>query len=101
MLGKPKFGEPCNGCGYCCTEEPCGLAKEFLLCTKGPCVALEYENGQARCGMVRDPLGYLWRAVHPGATESTESTGAVAAVNKTLGTQIATALGIGRGCDAD
>lgn len=25
---KPEEGAPCNGCGFCCAAEPCGLAVE-------------------------------------------------------------------------
>lgn len=102
MLEKPKFGSPCNGCGYCCAADPCALAQEFLACVDGPCVALEYHHDIARCGLVRDPLGYIWKAAHPDAEAPTTSETMLAGKScGDLSAQIAKALGIGRGCDAD
>ncbi len=37
---KPEEGAPCNGCGFCCAADPCGLAVEFLDATAGPCPAM-------------------------------------------------------------
>lgn len=99
---KPKFGESCNGCGYCCTKEPCELAQEFLRCTRGPCVALEADGGKLTCGLVRNPLGYLYKATHPD-DESINVLDAAAQIDagRSLSAEIASALGIGKGCDAD
>ena len=45
---KPAKGEACNGCGYCCAEEPCHLAVEYIGAgTERPCPALEFEEGRA------------------------------------------------------
>lgn len=100
-LPKPLMGEACNRCGYCCSTEPCQIAREFLGCRIGPCVALERIGDQASCGMVRNPLGYLFNASRPAA-EATQTPGDppdIPAATQ-LSEQIAAALGIGKGCDA-
>ena len=85
---KPAKGEGCNGCGYCCAEEPCHLAVEYIGAgTEGPCPALEFEEGRAWCGLVRHASRYMdlpndW-------------------ADAVLGEMFATALGAGRGCDAE
>lgn len=89
MPPKPRRGDPCNGCGMCCTVQPCMLAVEFLNCTKGPCVALEQEGGRTYCGFVRRPVHYLMgQDAPPSATGQLQS-------------MLAFKLGIGHGCDSD
>lgn len=101
LPSKPKFGDPCNGCGYCCTQEPCELAQEFLGCTVGSCVALETRDGRTVCGLVRNPQGYLYQAAHPHASVPLLDEPPLAeTATLYLSRQIATTLGIGLGCDA-
>lgn len=100
LHSKPKNGQPCNGCGYCCATEPCGLASEYLDCTAGPCVALEVTDGKSGCGLVRNPLGYLWMKVHPGSDNSILNEPSLIERGAELSDQIAAALGVGRGCDS-
>jgi len=97
---KPKYGQPCNGCGYC-TTEPCALASEYLDCQTGPCFALEYQDGKSICGLVRNPLGYLYRKVHPGSELDILHDPELIERGAALSAQIAAALGVGRGCDSD
>lgn len=86
---KPSPGQPCNGCGYCCREAPCLLAQEVLNCRQGPCVALEYEDARAYCGLVRHPARHMFsQEVPPGETAR-------------LSVLFASMLGLGQGCDAD
>ena len=99
-LKKPSFGQACNGCGYCCSEEPCRLAQEFLHCTTGPCVALEISEEKYACGLVRNPLGYLFQAANPGSDLSALSVAPLSAEGHQLSVEIATALGLGQGCDS-
>jgi hypothetical protein len=101
LLSKPASGEPCNGCGYCCTVGPCQLAQEFLKCTTGPCVALESRNGKNICGLVRNPLGYLFKAANPDTEFSVLDVAPESEAGSQLSENIASALGIGKGCDAD
>ena len=89
LLLKPAYGLPCNGCGYCCVEEPCAIALEHIPDhpREGACVALEREGDRFVSGMIRRPSPYMqlpndWTDVH-------------------LGRIFAAALGAGRGCDAD
>lgn len=83
MPVKPKYGSPCNGCGWCCQEEICLVGKIFFGLgkrddfIKGPCPAMSYENGKVRCGVV------------------------LAEERCGLDPRTAIALGIGQGCDAD
>lgn len=57
---KPHFGEPCNGCGFCCQAEACALSEKYLNSTAAPCIALEWDGVSAyRCGLVTRPAHYL------------------------------------------
>lgn len=58
-LVKPKFREPCNGCGLCCALELCILAEDAFPGASAPCPALEWDDGRAWCGMVRHPSRHL------------------------------------------
>lgn len=86
---KPAKGAACNGCGYCCVQQPCKLAVELLGATSGPCIALEYADDRTYCGLVKRPAYYLF-----GETVTEVSTGA-------LSVSLAAMLGLGAGCDAD
>ena len=81
----PGFGAPCNGCGFCCAAESCGLAVEFIGTTTGPCPAMEFDDGRFLCGLVRNPSKYL----------DTPAFG-----DHMLGAIFAQVLGVGRGCDS-
>lgn len=100
-LQKPPIGAPCNGCGYCCAVQPCALAEEFLKCTEGPCVALERDGERTGCGLVRNPLGYLFKAAHPDSDVPALDAPACSEVASQLSADMARALGIGKGCDSD
>lgn len=100
-LPKPRLGQPCNGCGYCCTVEPCMLASTYLNCTSGPCVALEHNDGRSSCGLVRNPLGYLYQAANPDSTVSVLDPSPDLEAGYHLSVKIAAALGVGQGCDSD
>lgn len=92
ILPVPKFGEPCNGCGMCCQQMPCGLAAELLNCTEGPCVALELHEGRTMCGLVVRPAYYL---SHIAGFADPELKDAVSKAASELFSQM---LGIGKGC---
>ena len=100
-LTKPKQGAPCNGCGYCCSMEPCALAKELLGFTTGSCGALETTTDGMRCGLVRNPLGYLFHAARPELGTSPLDPAPNIPEGHQLSVEIATALGMGLGCDAE
>lgn len=100
-IKKPEFNEPCNGCGYCCTIEPCQLAKDHLKCQSGPCVALEVSGERYLCGFVRNPLGYIFQAAHPEQIVAVLDAAPENSASAQLAFEIAQALGVGLGCDAD
>lgn len=58
---KPQEGAPCNGCGVCCTCEPCPVAIVFLWQWRGSCPALEWDEPSSlyRCGMALRPEYYV------------------------------------------
>ncbi len=99
-LTKPAYGLACNGCGFCCTSAPCGLAKEFLHAPEGPCLAMEVKDGRAVCGLVRNPLGYLFKAAHPEAEVPVLDAAPTVEESYRLSVRLAAALGFGTGCDA-
>lgn len=99
-LVKPVKGQNCNSCGYCCTAQPCDLAVEYLKCDTGPCVALEIAEGKTRCGLVRNPLGYLYAAARPGTPSPALEPAPSVALGHEMSINFATMLGLGAGCDA-
>lgn len=65
VLQKPKFREPCNRCGECCRQEACEASVQLLQSEQIPCIALEVEGNQFRCGLVHRPhfyFGLAWSA---------------------------------------
>lgn len=53
MLKKPDEGQPCNGCGWCCQEEVCGLGREVLgAAAAAPCALLTVHEGRFWCGVI-------------------------------------------------
>ena len=89
LPAKPRYGQPCNGCGLCCAMEPCQLARELLDCHAGPCTALEHDAERTFCGLVRRPAHYLFNETVPAADTAPVSV------------LFAGMLGLGHGCDAD
>lgn len=51
---KPRWGKPCNGCGFCCAAVRCPLAIELIGDGPAPCPAMEFEDGRFWCGLVRN-----------------------------------------------
>lgn len=49
---KPKYAEPCNHCGLCCTLSLCPVAEQAFPGDAAPCRALVVDDGRAICGMV-------------------------------------------------
>ena len=49
---KPRYGSPCNGCGWCCHSEVCALGKMAFKDAVAPCPAMIFEEGKVRCGLV-------------------------------------------------
>ncbi len=77
---KPKFGQPCNGCGFCCASEVCEIGLGiFGKDTPAPCPAMTFKRGRFECGAVN-------AADKMGPAE---------------GLYLRLRLGIGLGCDSD
>ena len=72
----PDHGQPCNGCGVCCIQSVCQVGV-IAGAGEAPCGFLLFHDGRFWCGIV----------------EMERRTG--------IEPMVATALGIGRGCDAD
>lgn len=83
---KPKKGQPCNGCGFCCAAELCDLAIDRGF-QSAPCPAMEFFSGRFWCGLASNPMRYI-----PGVKEF-----AVEAIRAL----VADGLGFGHGCDTD
>ncbi|MBL8327250.1 MAG: hypothetical protein JNJ71_00245 [Rubrivivax sp.] len=51
---QPAEGAPCNGCGACCSAEPCPIGAVLSLRRSGRCTALEWsdDDGRYRCGLL-------------------------------------------------
>lgn len=64
-------------------------------------MALEQRDGKASCGLVRNPLGYLYKAAKPQDTSLNLDEAPNTPQAQALGAQIAEALGIGKGCDSE
>lgn len=80
---KPPKGEPCNGCGACCQNEACLLSVNLLGSTAAPCIALEFDGEQYRCGLVVRPSHYF---------------GLNRFADEYLRPNISMLLGVGKGC---
>jgi Fe-S-cluster-containing hydrogenase component 2 len=54
---KPRWGEPCNGCGVCCAAEPCPVGQLRFRRRHGACPALAWDAAASRyrCGLLVDP----------------------------------------------
>lgn len=76
MLDVPTKGDPCNGCGWCCREEVCGLALEIHAGVKAPCPFISEHDGRTWCGVVEE----------------------ASKRNEMFGAHLGWRLGFGRGC---
>ncbi|MBU1361549.1 MAG: hypothetical protein KKC79_15920 [Gammaproteobacteria bacterium] len=63
---KPAVGQACNGCGVCCTSEPCPVGAILSRRLHGACAVLEFSEdaGRYHCGLITDPVRWLPRALH-------------------------------------
>jgi hypothetical protein len=66
---KPAAGQPCNGCGLCCTVAPCPLGMLYSGRRQGRCRALRWQADTAmyRCGLLSEPAALLPAAARPVA----------------------------------
>lgn len=73
---KPRYGSPCNGCGFCCAAEQCKLSVAVFGEVGAPCPGMQFESGRFFCGVLREAPADIQPL-------------------------IAFTLGIGAGCDSD
>ncbi|HRD83935.1 MAG TPA: hypothetical protein PLF63_02050 [Rubrivivax sp.] len=80
----PPHGEACNGCGVCCSLEPCPLGMLLSGALSGPCRMLRWRPDRSRyeCGALR------WSQHLPGP-----ASGPVTAC-------VSRWIAAGQGCDA-
>ena len=66
---KPALGAPCNGCGVCCTSEPCPIGILVSRRMNGACAALTWADGDSRyrCGLMAEPARFLPRLLSGAA----------------------------------
>lgn len=77
---KPRHGQPCNGCGFCCAAEVCDLGLHVHGDeTPAPCPSLTFHDGRFWCGLIEF-------ADHK---------------DRSLSAKLRFSLGVGFGCDAD
>jgi hypothetical protein len=51
---KPVWGEPCNGCGYCCQNSACEISQQITGDSPlSGCSLLEWDGANYRCGAIR------------------------------------------------
>ena len=51
---KPRYGAPCNGCGFCCAAERCKIGVALLGDGPGPCPGMRFKEGIFRCGVLEE-----------------------------------------------
>lgn len=49
---KPEFGSPCNGCGWCCTEEICQFGEVAFPDAVAPCPGLIADGARTYCQLI-------------------------------------------------
>jgi uncharacterized cysteine cluster protein YcgN (CxxCxxCC family) len=52
-VSKPKFGQPCNHCGWCCMTEVCEVGKRSGAGEMIPCKFLYASNGDHFCDLAK------------------------------------------------
>ncbi|MBU1237415.1 MAG: hypothetical protein KJ634_14455 [Gammaproteobacteria bacterium] len=86
---KPRWGEPCNGCGVCCAAEPCPVGQLRFRRRRGACPALEWDaaSSRYRCALVADPRRFI-----PGLPGF---------LHRPIAALLHRQIAAGRGCDFD
>lgn len=52
---KPKFGDTCNNCGWCCLTEVCAIGEELQGNKELPCNYLITDNDKHTCKLASVP----------------------------------------------
>lgn len=51
---KPKMGDACNSCGYCCLTEVCAVGQELTGSSCAPCKLLISEDDKHYCQLAKN-----------------------------------------------
>jgi hypothetical protein len=99
---KPPVGDACNGCGVCCSAEPCPLGMLLSLRVRGRCRMLHFEPAQSRyrCGLMEDPSDMRAPVFAFGAAGPLMPALSHAGPRRLLRRLVARWIGAGRGCDS-
>jgi hypothetical protein len=54
VIQKPDRGAPCNGCGWCCQQEVCGMALEAWPEAEAPCPFLRSDGSRYWCRVIEE-----------------------------------------------
>jgi hypothetical protein len=94
---KPPEGAPCNGCGVCCTVQPCPLGMVLSGRRTGACAALRWDDAAAlyRCGALTEPRAVVTQTLGQRGVWLARP---IAAVLQRLAHRW---IAAGRGCDSD
>jgi hypothetical protein len=90
---KPPPGAACNGCGVCCTAEPCPAGILLTLRLRGRCRMLRYDDPAQRCRCGLMPQAQAPRRMARAAALR-------AWPHRVARTLVARWIGVGRGCDS-
>lgn len=53
---KPKMGQPCNNCGWCCLTETCPTGLVFTPADAKVCAMLEQKDDKYFCKLATSPM---------------------------------------------
>ncbi len=56
---KPRKGDACNHCGYCCLTEVCPVGKELGGGEYGPCKLLRSEDNKHYCSLAEKDDAFI------------------------------------------
>lgn len=97
---KPKFGDKCNQCGWCCLTVPCSAARHLTGQEFGACEALGFDGTKTFCGLVRAPEKFIRDIRQAEALVRFVALSNGQPTNLPLGDMIAQSIDISGGCDA-
>lgn len=70
---KPKFGSPCNNCGYCCLTEVCVVGQELTGSDIAPCKLLTEKDGKQYCKLADNEITREVLGIGTGCCAETQS----------------------------
>jgi len=70
---KPKMGEPCNSCGYCCLTEVCCIGQELTGSSIGPCKLLITDGDKHTCHLAKNEITRKALGIGTGCCAETQN----------------------------